>query len=220
MRLIVTFLAATTALVLAGCAAQAEVTESGAEFKTSGSSASSVAPVMAKVTERFQSGGMLHMGSTNAPVSMILFVNHSSPYSQQFHTTLLPRLIEDFISKNTLQIGVVPVSFAKYAQSDASASMLICATLQGKGQEMNDLLFSKVNPATLQKQVTDMGLNSATLADCLKGPTLQSALAAGKALVASYNVTLAPTYVIDETLHVGLPEYADLRGQITAALAD
>lgn len=207
-------------ILLTACVTQAEVTESGAEFKVSGSNMSSAAPLMTKVTEQFQSGGILLMGQKNAPVSMILFVNHASPYSQQFHTTLLPRLIEDFVSKNTLQIGIVPVALAKYPQSDSTASMLICATLQGKGQAMNDLLFSKANPATLQKQIADIGMVPATLQDCLKGTQVQTALAEEKALAASFNVTLVPSYVINDTLSVGLPEYADLRGQINAALAD
>lgn len=220
MRHLLTITIVTSTIILAGCGAQAEQTQSGAEFQTTSSAASSVsAPATIPVTERFLSGGILELGSSDAPISMLLFINHSSEYSQQFNQSLLPRLLTDYVQKGTLQIGIIPMQFQKYPESQISAAMLLCASMQGKGQAMNNLLFAKPAAAELQKQIGAMGLHLDTLKTCLQSDTLQKQMNADAGLIQSFGITLAPSYTINGAVYTGLPEYADLQGQMKAALS-
>lgn len=167
------------------------------------------------LTERSLSGGLLEVGAAEAPVTMTLFINHDSPYSQRFFRELLPRLTQDRVQSATVRIGFVPVAFKKYPKSDVHAAMLYCAMQQGKGQAMNDLLFGiTAAGADFKKQLKIMGIDGALYDACLKSPTLQMTLAAQEAMAAERDVTLVPTYFINDKKYVGLPEYADLRGQI------
>lgn len=171
------------------------------------------------LTERTLSGGLLEIGDEKAPVSITLFLNHSSPYSQRFFHYLLPRLTEDFVRRGKVRIDIVAIAFKKYPESASDASALFCATAQGKGQKMNDLLFGLgVTPTEQKKQRRLMGIDEDPYQACLKGAAVQSALSAQSAMAASRDVTLVPTYFINETKYVGLPEYADLRGQMNEKL--
>jgi|CXWL01.1.fsa_nt_gi protein-disulfide isomerase len=216
-------------LALAACttaAQQANIGATGAEYKeTTSEKSSSISSLNSassssafEVTERIQSGGILQIGSADAPVSMLLFINHGSDYSQQFMHALLPRLMEDFVSKEILQIGIIPVEFQKYPQSQMSAAMLLCATMQGKGRAMNDLLFTQVNAATIQKQIGAMGLELQRMQDCMKSDKLKNLLIDQSNLAQSFNITLVPSYTLNGAVFTGLPEYADLRGQVEEAL--
>lgn len=216
-------------LTLAACttaAQQANIGTTGAEYKeTTSEKSSSISSLNSassasayNVTERIQSGGILQIGSADAPVSMLLFINHGSEYSQQFMHTLLPRIMEDFVSKETLQIGIIPVEFQKYPQSQMSAAMLLCGAMQEKGRAMNDLLFSQVNQATIQKQIGAMGLELQRMQDCMKSEKLKSLLIDQSNLAQSFNITLVPSYTLNGAVFTGLPEYADLRGQIEEEL--
>lgn len=194
------------------------MTENGAEFKTSGSSSSAEKVESIRVAEQMQSGSILEIGDSNARMSMQLFINHASTYSQQFHQMLLPRLIEDFVAKKNLRITIIPVAFDIYPQSSLSASLLLCATKQHKGQAMNDLLFSQPNTATLQKQIGEVGLSPKDLETCLKDPNLQHEINVQTQIGIEQKITAVPAYSIEGTLYTGLPEYADLRGQVEEAL--
>jgi protein-disulfide isomerase len=206
---------------LVACVSQAEQTNTttSAEFQTASSAASSDTPMQTiAVSERLLSGGILQIGSADAKVSMLLFINHSSEYSQQFDQNLLPQLIQDFVSHGTLQIGIIPMQFTKYPESQTSAALLVCSSMQGKGQAMNMLLFSKANAATLQKQIGTIGLDLPKLQDCLKGDALKTMMDSEAQLIQSFGITLAPSYTINGAVHTGLPEYADLRAQIKMAM--
>ncbi len=191
-------------LLLAACTTQAEVTESGAEFQLASSSASSAAVQSIAVTETFLSGGLLHIGNSDADVELTLYLNHASPYSKQFHDTFLPRLVDEFVTKGLLQIQMTTVSFAKYPQSKERETMFLCGAIQGKGIAMSDLLFAQQNLTLLQKQITSIGLDMPRYQACVKAPPAK----------ATTDVTVVPAYDINGKRYTGLPEYADLRGQI------
>ena len=219
------FIISLSLLTLAACATQAaplHVGQSGAEFKETTGSGSSAVTLQsgsgASVTERLLSGGILEFGKATAPVSMLLFMNHDSDYSRQFMQTLLPRLFNDFASKGKVQIGIVPVQLQKYPQSGATAVLMLCAATQGKGSAMNDLLFSQENSAAIQKLMGTLGLDLPRLQACLQSAKVQGWLKEEATLAQSFNITLVPTYTINSAVFTGLPEYADLKGQVQAAI--
>lgn len=211
-----------TTLFLASCTSEAEQTVIPTPSSMAATSSTSSAPAPTAsvlVSERMQSGGILQLGDKNAAVSMLLFVNHSSDYSQTFHQTLLPRIMTDFVETGKIQLGIVPMQFIKYPESNISTSMFVCATLQGKGQAMNDLLFSQVSPAVLQKNIATMGLDIEKLKACLGNEPMKKQMDAEAQLAQDFSITTVPSYVINGAVYTGLPEYADLRAQIELALS-
>lgn len=211
-------------LFLTACISHAELTESGAEFKTAssasqGSQASSEPLSSTPVTERMASGGVLTIGSDTAPVSMLLFINHDSPYSQQFNDMLLPQLIRTYVSAKKLQIGIVPVILQKYPHSLDSSALFLCAAKQKKGQAMNALLFSHVNEKTLPAKIAEMGLDAVALGNCMQPANVQPLLDAEAKIAFLFGVTSVPTYTLNQRVYKGLPEWEDVKGQIEEAMS-
>lgn len=202
------------AVLLAACTIEAQPTQTGirssAEFQLASSESSSV---MSEATtpamqERALSGGTLEIGRANAPVQMTLYINHSSPYSKQFAETYLPWLVGDFVTKNDLRISIIPVAFAKYPRSTRDASLLACGTQNGKGYAVNAMLFTQPADALIPQKLTELGLDPKAIAACVQTTKPTSPA----------DITLVPAYAINGESFTGLPEYADLRGQINAVL--
>lgn len=146
--------------------------------------------------------GTLILGSDNPPVTLLLFTNHDCNYCKEFQQTLLPRLQTDYIATNKLRMMIVPVPLRKYAQSDTKAHALICGVRAGSGSDVNQMLFEGRS-------------NFPVLKECLSdNDYLQSVMARQQEVISALDVTLVPTYYLNQTRFTGLPSYADLRGQI------
>jgi protein-disulfide isomerase len=209
-------------MLLAACTAtndQTDLPQTGSGMQASSAAAASTASGSVAVTERLLSGGVLEIGDANAPVSLTLFINYASSYSQQFDQNLLPQLIRDFVSTGKLRVGIVPLDLKEYPDSATSAALLLCAAKQGKGRAMNDLLFGNATASVLQKEIGDIGLDLGALQTCLKSDALQTMLAQEAQTANAYSITLVPSYLLNSRVYTGLPEYGDLTGQINDALS-
>lgn len=188
--------------------------------RTSGDPASG-APVDgsgAVLEERLLANGMLEIGKANAPHSIVLFTNYGCDYCRRFETEAMPTLLAE-VAKGTLRIAITPLDLRKYADSDQAARLLLCAAQQKKGKTMHTFLFSKpTNPALMQKQIGTLGLNAATLSSCLQSPEFNTTRSVQQATARAFNVTLVPSYFIDGTQYVGLPDAATLQWQLQRAL--
>lgn len=171
----------------------ADETESGASMSAVSTPAVSV------------STGTLLIGRADAPVTMLLFTNYDCAYCSDFEHGLMPRLQTDFIDKGILNVRIVPLPLQKYPDSDRNAQLLLCGTRVGSGADVHRQLFADRN-------------DFPALKTCLDDATyLQREMAAQYELIRAFDVTLVPTYVIDGQKFTGLPNYADLRGQIRNA---
>lgn len=163
----------------------------------------------------------LELGDTEADVRMTIFTNHACAYCKDFQRSIMPRLMDEFVRDGSVHVTVVPFALNKYPSSDRAALLQVCAVQQGKGLEMNDVLFTHtIDSPAFRTQLTTFGIDEAALQACTASAEARSAVDAQKALAQSHNVTVVPTYVIDDTIFTGLPEYADLRGQIREAMGN
>lgn len=212
---------ASATLLLAACTTintQTDLPQTESGVQQTSSVAMTTGSGNVAVTERLLSGGILEIGDASAPVSLTLFVNYASSYSQQFDQNLLPQLIHDFVSSGKLRVGIVPLALKKYPDSDTSAALLLCAAKQGKGRAMNDLLFGNASASELQKKIGEIGLDLQSLQNCMKSDELQSMIAQETQTANAYSITLVPSYLLNGRVYTGLPEYSDLKGQVTAAI--
>lgn len=176
---------------------------------------------MVSVEERLLPSGVLELGNPAAPVSLLLFTNHACAYCRTFHDELLPRLNADYIQSGRVRIGIVPFALQKYADSNESASLLLCAARQGKGAAMHALLFrTNASARTFGDELTAIGINPTDLQTCTQEEGIRGTLAAQQSMAQSLGVSLVPAYFVNGQMFLGQPQYADLRGQIEAALTE
>ncbi len=180
---------------------QAPIQQAPSSASGAAMSMSSVAPFIPQTVS-----GALTLGPSNAPVSMLLFMNYNSPYSVDFERVLMPRLDAEFIQPGHLRITIVSVPLQKYPQSDSQAHAVICGVLAGSGADVHRLLFTG--------RTTYPALSSCLTND----DVLQNIMAIQHETIGTLDVTLVPTYFINGMRFTGLPEFADLRGQINEAL--
>ncbi len=172
-----------------------------------------------RIGERLLPSGMLEIGTTSAPVSLLLFTNHSCAYCREFQEELIPRLTDEYVRSGNLRIAIMPFVLHKYPDSRQASLVLLCATQQGKGITMNDLLFrERINTPTFRTERTAMQLDEAAMTNCMENPGALATIDAQQSVAQSLGVSLVPSYFINGKLYTGLPEYSDLRGQIQEAL--
>lgn len=173
----------------------------------------------AVVAERVVATGTVEIGAADAPVSLMLFTNHYCAYCRDFQEELMPRLTSDYVTPGKVKVTIVPFLLQKYAESDQASLTFVCAAQQGKGLPMHDLLFrERINSPAFNTAVTEMKIDKAQLQSCIDGDGARSTVDALQAVAHSLGVRLVPAYFIDGTKFTGLPEYADLRGQIEEGL--
>lgn len=183
------------------------------------------APVVAgsgiTLNERLLPGGIVEIGERDAANTLLLFTNHSCAYCRDFHEGMMPLLIDEYVREGTLKLMIVPFDIARYNESAQTAGMLLCAASQGKGAAMNDLLFTQNVPqTTLMQQINAMGMDTTALQTCLGAQQTQDSRAAAASFARSLTVDVVPAYFINGTKYIGLPEEADMRGQIEEGMLE
>ena len=173
------------------------------------------------LAERLLPTGVLDTGNTDAPVTLLLFTEHHCDYCSQFHTKHFPRLVEDFIKEGTLRFQVVPLELRKYQQSRDAAKGLICTALQGQGFAFHDTLMRNLGKERLLLEfyADQLDIDMKQFEECIESEQADHLLLLQKSAAKSLDVTLVPTLFVNGEKQVGLPYYADLRGEIEELLA-
>ncbi len=226
MRISQALIASATLLILTGCAPAASqtapATDTGSSSSENSSSASSEKTIAiatgASLKEELLESGILEIGEENAPVSMLLFTNYSCGYCLDFHDHLYSKLLTEYVSVGKVRLGIVPLAMQKYPQSLTTAALMLCSAKQKKGKLMHDLLFTELDEKKLQKEISALGLTMDALQQCIASDDLKVMLSSEEKYALSFGISLAPSYVINNRKFTGLPEWADLRGQIEEAL--
>lgn len=166
------------------------------------------------------SGSLLEIGKTSAPLTLLVFTNHSCSYCRDFWERDVPRLQTDFISSGTLRLEIAILPMKKYPESEREALSLFCAATQGKGSAMHGALFllPRHSESAMLSAAKALGLDLSAFRTCLSSPAAASALHVQESLAKQLNVTLAPTLILQDEKKVGLQPYADLRGWIEDVL--
>lgn len=172
------------------------------------------------IVERLLPSGLLEIGDRDAPTSLMMFTEHHCRYCKQFFREQFPRLHEDFIAqgKLRLQIGILPLK--KYIHSERAALGLLCASTQGKGIPMHEILFKigAKDRATLMKEAVTLELDLKLFEQCLDSPDTARTIERQRSLARTLDVELVPTFYLNGEKSVGLPYYADLRGMIESQI--
>ncbi len=175
------------------------------------------APGSINVQERVLSGGILEIGAPDAALTMTVFLHPESPYSQEFQRSRMPLLLSQFVHQGQLKMHLFILPIKKYAGSAFAARAVACAALQKKG-------FSTLNTLVLNGRIdltnddlAELEIDSAMYTSCIRTNT-NDPLAASAMAAAAWKITLVPSYILHDTIAVGLPTETDLTEAVKAAL--
>lgn len=163
--------------------------------------------------ERLLPHGVLEIGHSNAPLTLLVVTNPFCRYCKEFHEDLLPILEEAYVAGGVLKVQIVMLDLRKYPGSISFAQRLLCAGEQKRGREMLWLLFDQAHQTT-ENLRSLRGLDAAAMDACATSPRTQEILASQQSWLHSLSVTLIPTFFLNGEKSVGLPEERDLRGWI------
>jgi len=166
------------------------------------------------------SGTTLDFGSPDAPLTLLIFTNHSCAYCREFWQLQVPQLNREFIAtkKVLLRVAILPIQ--KYPESVPETKALFCAGKQGKGGELHGALFTLLNhtDASVLLAAKAANLDADAFSSCLTSSGAIAYAEQQKTLAENLGVTLVPTFFLNDERQVGLPKEADLRGWIESNL--
>ena len=141
-------------------------------------------------------------GDPNAPVTILEFSDYQCPYCRKFHTEVLPKIDEEYISTGKVRyiFRDYPLSFHKKAVPAAVAAN--CAGEQGKYWEMNDFLFknpNKLDTEVLVETSPDLGLDKSKFEACVYDGSKRQEVDKDFAEGRKYGVRGTPSLFIGKT---------------------
>lgn len=182
-----------------------------------GSEAAASADTEEIIKARLLPTGILDIGNTEAPVTILIFTEHHSRYGREFQLEYFPRLYKDFIKTGRLRLQTVVYPLQKYINSETGAAALFCAAVQNQGWEMHESLFlsQQTDLQTVMQIVSNNNeIDGQSFSECMDSEQTKNLLAQQKSLARSLTVFLVPVFYINGERMVGLPDYAQLRGEI------
>ena len=170
--------------------------------------------------ERLLQTGILAIGQENAPLTLLLFTNHSCRYCREFEEEYFPRLTEDFLRSGKLRLEIAVLPLKKYPESALAASSLFCAAAQGKGLAMHESLFdTQITRRSVIDLAETLSLDTNIFGTCLDAPETAEVLLRQASIAEMLAMEFVPTFFLNGEKFIGLPTYADLRGRIEGAQA-
>lgn len=200
------------ALALYGCGSTAPVTTTQPEESALHTLITQQTPTEIRLSA---SGATVTAGNPEAPVTLTVFTNFSCAYCRDFHL-LLQSVATAWMEQGLLRLEIVPVALQKYPESESDARTLLCLANERQGLALLGMLYdTSMNASARAEALEAMEVDTNTLNDCMQkgmpplSPALQDAVTEGGILL--------PRYILNNQRYTGLPEAADLRGQIQAA---
>ena len=171
--------------------------------------------------ERMIENEWLEIGDADAPLRLLVITNYSCEYCRQFMEDHAVRLLRDYVSSGTLRLQFAIFPLKKYPNSIIEAQALLCATRQGEGRLMNDALFA-MTPAKRERAALlknpPKGMDAAAFQTCMDDPQSAASAVQQSEELTRRNVTVVPTFFLQDQASIGLSVYPELRGWIDEAL--
>jgi len=174
------------------------------------------------LAERFLPGGILELGQSDAPATLLMFTEHHCSYCREFLSEILPRLKAEFIDTGKLKLQIAMLTIEKYPESNSAALGFLCAGKMEKGYAMHQALFGNPNksPDAVLSYANDLGLNVKTFQSCVSGSGAALWLGSQEQWAENLGVSVVPAFFLNGEKFVGLPYYPDLEGKIEGTLKE
>ena len=167
------------------------------------------------------------LGSTEAPVEMLVFSDFECPYCRNFALAAMPAIIAEFVDRGLVRVRFVHFPLAGIHRNAVPAAKAAhCAGLAGRFWAYHDYLFVR-QPEWIGQPVSDslwasyaasLGLEPSDFALCYSAPETLAAVEADLRQALKAGATGTPTIVIGGRSITGIESYETLRRQILDAI--
>lgn len=163
------------------------------------------------------------IGNDDAPVLVRDFSDFKCPHCRTASTTIVPRLIEEYVKAGTVQFEVLPVGFSD--ESSFAGQAALCAGDQDQFWPYHDILFEQQEKRFSVEQLLqfgrDLGLEDQALRDCILSGKYKSQIDSNLDEFRAIGGTGTPTFVVNgETIPSGTPSFETLESLITQKLEE
>ena len=164
--------------------------------------------------------GQPHLGSSAAPIEMLVFSDYKCAYCHDFAKNILPKLKQDYIDTGILKLTYYDLPTIN-EDSWSFAHLGHCAhnTQPELFWSIHLLLFDhsqSYSEQTLLPLLEAEGYNSEQLQSCLADPQTEEAVIASKRVGDQRNIQGTPTFVVGSQKVSGLFSYSFFQQAIEA----
>jgi protein-disulfide isomerase len=112
------------------------------------------------------------LGSAEAPVVLVEFTDFQCGFCRQFHETVFPQLVKEYVEKGKLRIISRNLTLPFHAQAEPAARAALCGREQNKFWAMREQLFARtatLSATAIDEAATESGLDMSAFRACLTG---------------------------------------------------
>jgi protein-disulfide isomerase len=149
-----------------------------------------------------------HIGSKDAPLTIVEFTDYQCTFCQQFHNVTFPVLKRIYIDSGKVRFYVMDLPLVdKHNNALMAAQAARCAGEQGRFWEMHDRM--QANPDSLDKDhlagyVSDLGMDPDAFRRCAESPSIRDAIIKGADAARSKGANATPSFVIGKSTPTGV----------------
>jgi protein-disulfide isomerase len=145
------------------------------------------------------------IGDPNAPIHFVTVSDYACPHCQNYHSTELPRFIEDYVLTGQATFGISLATWTGKSFSELASQAALCAGEQGAFWEYSEELFdaaraenisSAFSLGSLRDLARDMGLDSGELEKCVSSSRYALVLTENRNFAYDHGVTGTPTILV------------------------
>lgn len=176
----------------------------------------------------------LSKGNSDAPVTMVEYVDMMCPDCARMHQEVMPKIQENYIDTGKLSYEVRVVSKIYHKDAQVAAGGAYCAAEQGKFWPYLDLTYEKLrnlgeHAESIEELTIFAGNNARTFAEevgvnvpaweyCVKHEAYGDVIDQNEKTMSSLNAYGTPHSVINGENYNGAPPYSTFKTVIDAAL--
>jgi protein-disulfide isomerase len=165
------------------------------------------------------------LGSADAPVKMVVYLDFQCPYCGNFTREAQPEIEKKYIEPGQLSLEIRPIAFIG-AESLWAAEAAACAGDQGRFLDYHDKLFEKQGQENsgafaidkLKGFAVDLGLDTEAFNSCLDSQKYAQQVRQETDEAISAGIDSTPTFFIGDTKLSQVRSFQDLYTAIDKAL--
>jgi protein-disulfide isomerase len=143
--------------------------------------------------------GAESIGSTSAPLAMVIYSDFQCPYCAKFARETWPSIKKDFIDTGRLLVIFRHLPLPMHNEAKGAALAANCAGRQGKFWQFHDLLFKNQQQLSLQAEhelASDAGMNLRRFDECIQQQPGSADIARDMESARSLGLNTTPTFLI------------------------
>jgi len=147
------------------------------------------------------------LGSKDAPITIVEFMDYQCPYCQQFYRQTFRDLKEQYIDSRKVRFYVVQFPLARHTNALLAAGAARCAGEQGQFWAMHGRMQSEAGELGVDKLAglaKEVGIDVAKFQGCIEARKYDGAIEEGRREASSNGIRGTPTFVIGKSTPTGV----------------